>query len=96
MYFHIISFRMHQTDSETSDGSGCPVSCGSYHVSLLSAALFDPAQLCQGQLCGDGGGQGQLVVGAGGPLQLQTWEEEDVDGTDRYNRERVSFTTTQQ
>ena len=42
----------------------------SYHVSLLFVALFDPAELREGQLGGDGGGQGQLVVGTRGPLQF--------------------------
>lgn len=34
-----------------------------YRVSLLGGALLDPAELSEGQLGGDGGGQRQLVVG---------------------------------
>lgn len=43
-----------------------------YQVSLLSVALLDPAELSEGQLSGDGGGQRQLVVGTGSSLQFQT------------------------
>lgn len=46
-----------------------------YHVSLLSVALLDPAELSERQLSGDGGGQRQLVIGTGGSLQFQTWEK---------------------
>lgn len=44
-----------------------------YHVSLLGCALFDPAQVSERQLSGDGGGQRQLVVGTSGSLEFQTW-----------------------
>lgn len=44
-----------------------------YHVSLLSGALLDPAQLSERQLSGDGGGQRQLVVGTSSSLQFQAW-----------------------
>lgn len=47
------------------------ISC-SYHVSLLSGALLDPAELSERQLSGDGGGQRQLVVGTSRSLQFQT------------------------
>lgn len=45
----------------------------SYHVSLLGCALFDPSQVSERQLSGDGGGQRQLVVGTSGSLEFQTW-----------------------
>ncbi len=44
---------------------------------LLAAALLHPAQLRQRQLGGDAGGQRELVVSAGGSLQLQTCGETD-------------------
>lgn len=43
-------------------------------MSLLGGALLDPAELSEGQLGGDGGGQRQLVVGTSGSLQFQTWK----------------------
>ncbi len=45
-------------------------------MSLLSAALLDPAELSERQLSGDGGGQRQLVVGTSSSLQFQTWEKQ--------------------
>lgn len=54
---------------------GRRISC-SYHVSLLSTALLDPAELSERQLSGDGGGQRKLVVGTSSSLQFQTWEKE--------------------
>lgn len=44
-------------------------------MSLLSAALLDPAELSERQLSGDGGGQRKLVVGTSSSLQFQTWEK---------------------
>lgn len=48
--------------------------CFSYHVSLLSIALLDPAELSKRQLSGNGGGQRQLVVATSSSLQFQTWK----------------------
>ncbi len=48
-----------------------------HHVPLLAAALLHPAQLRQRQLGGDAGGQRELVVSAGGSLQLQTCGDTD-------------------
>lgn len=41
-------------------------------MSLLSIALLDPTQLSERQFSGDGGGQGQLVVGASSSMQFQS------------------------
>lgn len=46
-------------------------------MSLLSAALLDPAELSERQLSGDGGGQRKLVVGTSSSLQFQTWEKKN-------------------
>lgn len=58
--------------------------CCWYHVSALGAALLQPVELRERQLGGDGGGQRQLVVGAGGALQLQTWT-----GQTRTNQDQI-------
>lgn len=54
-------------------------------MSLLNAALLDPAELCERQVGGDGGGQRQLVVGASCSLQFQTWKS-SVDDDISANR----------
>lgn len=65
-------------------------------MSLLSVGL-EPAQLSEGQFSGDGRGQRQLVVGAGGSLQFQTcggtvsgfnMRQTEVTSTFFYNTEQ--------
>lgn len=68
-----------------------------YRVSLLSAALLDPAELRERQLGGDGGGQRQLVVGASCSLQFQTWKssvDDDVSANGAGLMERMQMEET--
>lgn len=69
LYFCVYFILMHNKSSERRTATD--------HVPLLGAALLHPAQLRQRQLSGDGVGQRELVVGAGGPLQLQTCGQTD-------------------